>query len=331
MTYTQPQKAVAVLLAMGQPQAAAVLARMSGEETDRLLSNSRKMRSVPPEDLAVIAGDFEQAFNRVAAICDADSRFHQLVSEARGAGEESGSIQAAATVADAPAAFIFTAFVDASTEEIVDFLSNEGILVSACVLARLPGDRAGDILQQLDEQRRAGIFRAMATLGDVLGAALQAIDEAAIGFFNAKKAASNAGKLKSLAKMLNAIDRESADGAIRSLQDTFEEKDLLTLRSMLFRFEDVVKLEAGARSAIFDAIPADTITLALRDADEGLREAILSSISQRTRRIIENDLKAQSKSDHTAVRNARKLIVTQILNQATAGSLKLPTDEAEAA
>jgi flagellar motor switch protein FliG len=331
MKYTQPQKAVAVLLALGQPQAATVLARMSGEETDRLLSNSRKMRSVPPEDLAAIANDFEQAFNRVAAIYDADSRFQQLVSEARGTGDESGSDQATATITEAPAEFVFTAFDKAPVEEIVEFLSSESILVSACVLARLPGDGAGDVLQLFDEPRRQAIFKAMATLGDVQGAALQSIDEAAIGFFNAKKAASNAGKLKGLAKMLNAIDRESAEGAIRSLQDTFEEKDLLALRSMLFRFEDVVKLETTARSAVFDAIPSDTITLALRDADEGLREAILSSISQRTRRIIESDLKVQSKLDQSAVRNAQKLIVSQILNLATAGSLTLPTDDAEAA
>ena len=100
---------------------------------------------------------------------------------------------------------------------------------------------------------------------------------------------------------------------------------------MLFRFEDVVKLEPGTRSAIFDAISADTITLALSDADEGLREAILSSISQRTRRIIENDLKTQTKVNQPAARNAQKLVVSQILELAAVGALALPHDELEAA
>ncbi len=95
--------------------------------------------------------------------------------------------------------------------------------------------------------------------------------------------------------MLNTMEREAADNAINALQDSFNEKELSQLRAMLFRFEDIVRLEPAVRSMVFDSLAAETITLALRDCSESLQEAVLSSISQRTRRIIENDLKAQAK------------------------------------
>lgn len=330
MTYTQPQKAVAALLSMGKPEAEAVLARLSKDETDRLLANSRNMRSVPVEDLAAIAFDFEKAFN-AAIIYDADTSFHRLVTEARGNGLDADKTPEVEAASEVPAAFGFTAFENADTHEIVEFLADEDAFVAACVLTGLAGDMAGEVLQLLDDTRRADIFRAMAALGEANPFAFQAIDGAANDFFNDRKADSNAGKLTGLARLLNSIDREAAESAIQSLKDTFEEKDLSALRSMLFRFEDIVKLEAGARSAVFDSLSADTITLALRDADEVLRESILSSISQRTRRIIENDLKAQTNINQKAVRTAQKLVVSQILQLAAVGSLALPGNELEAA
>ena len=331
MTYTQPQKAVAVLLAIGQPEAAVVLARLTKAETDRLLSNSRKMRSNFANDLTAIAKDFELAFNRVEPSYDAGSSFQQLLSVVRSPEEKTVSSSENPSESAVSAAFKFSAFNDVDNEGTIGFLANEDIFVSASVLARLPGDSAGEILQMLEGSRRAAIFKAMATMGDAQTSALEAIDEAAQAHFKAAKAASNADKLARLARLLNSIDRESADNAIQALHDTFEEKDISALRSMLFRFEDVVKLEPGTRSAIFDAISADTITLALSDADEGLREAILSSISQRTRRIIENDLKTQTKVNQPAARNAQKLVVSQILELAAVGALALPNDELEAA
>lgn len=331
MNYTTPQKAVAVLIALGQPEASAVLARMSRQETEILLANSRKMRSVPPEVMAAIAAEFEREFNRAETIYDPDSKLHQLVADARkpDLGESEPSVLI--PVNQAPPSYVFTAFENVPNEEIVEFLSAEDDLVAACVLSRLPGEGVGDILGMMDESRRASLFKAMATLGEPKTAALQAIDAAAGEFFQSKKEADNTEKLKSLARILNSIDRESADGAIRSLQDTFEEKDMSSLRSMLFRFEDITKLEGATRSAVFDAIPADTITMALRDADENLREAILASISQRTRRIIENDLKSPSKANQAAVRNAQKMIVSQILNLSATGSFTLPGNDLEAA
>jgi flagellar motor switch protein FliG len=331
MIYTQAQKAVAVLLAMGKSDAAAVLERMSQSETELLLANSRKMRALPPEDLATVADDFENAFAHAADIYDADARFHQLVCETLRNETTQDPLHEFPASDEMAETFSFMAFNEASIDDIIEFLAGEDTLVSACLLSRLPGDIAGEVLQRLEEQHRSSIFRAMAAMEEPHIQALQAIDEAATAFINAKKAASNVGKLNGLAKVLNSIDRDSADSAIISLQGTFEDSDLSLLRSMLFRFEDVIKLEPGARSAVFDAISADTITLALRNTDEALREAILSSISQRTRRVIENDLKTQTKFNVLSVRGAQKSIVSAIMKLASEGVLKLPTDEQQAA
>ncbi len=79
MTYHSGQKAVAVLLAIGQPEATHVLSKMSRQEAELLLSNSRRMRSIPPEEMARIASDFEKAFERAPAIYNVDERFQIFV------------------------------------------------------------------------------------------------------------------------------------------------------------------------------------------------------------------------------------------------------------
>lgn len=331
MMYRSGQKAVAVLLAMGQPEATNVLARMSRHEAELLLSNSRRMRSIPPEDMVKIALDFERAFENAPVIDNIDERFQHLMfasKEPPADGPEAGTGE---TAKEAPQPFAFRSFDDASPEDMVRFLDGETDLVSAAVLSSLSGDKSGDILQLLDDQRRAKVFTAMASMKEASAVALQAIDLAAGQFFAEQKAASNVTRLVAIAKMLNTMEREAADNAIAALQDSFNEKDLSHLRAMLFRFEDIVRLEPAMRSLVFDSMAADTITLALRESADTLQEAVLSSISQRTRRIIENDLKSQAKVNPSAIRDARKQIVATIMTMAAGGLVTLPQDEAQAA
>lgn len=331
MTYHSGQKAVAVLLAIGQPEATHVLSKMSRQEAELLLSNSRRMRSIPPEEMARIASDFEKAFERAPAIYNVDERFQNLVLASKEIPTGSADKSDGGGLAEPEKPFAFTAFDDVALEELVRFLDNESVLVSACVLSMLPGDKSGDILQLLDDQRRSRIFSAMASMKEPNGLALQAIDVAASKFFADLKAASNSAKLGGIARMLNTMEREAADNAINALQDSFNEKELSQLRAMLFRFEDIVRLEPAVRSMVFDSLAAETITLALRDCSESLQEAVLSSISQRTRRIIENDLKAQAKIPPASIRDARKQIVAGIMAMAAQGLVSLPQDEAQAA
>ena len=80
------------------------------------------------------------------------------------------------------------------------------------------------------------------------------------------------------------------------------------MRRLLFRFEDIGRLDAKARSTVFDRVQADQVVLALRGTSAELREMVLSSIAARSRRMVEHELESGDEPDPKAVAEARRAI-----------------------
>jgi flagellar motor switch protein FliG len=96
------------------------------------------------------------------------------------------------------------------------------------------------------------------------------------------------------------------------------------VKSRLFRFEDLPNISKEARTLLCDGLSTEVLTLALREAGEDLKETVLSSISQRTRRMIESELSA-GKARQTDIEQARKSIAALALRMAAEGRIELQT------
>ena len=70
------------------------------------------------------------------------------------------------------------------------------------------------------------------------------------------------------------------------LSTVIEEKNVDAVKQLVFRFDDIVSLPQPARTLLLDPVQTETVTNALRGADDALREAVLSALSQRTRRTL---------------------------------------------
>jgi flagellar motor switch protein FliG len=91
-------------------------------------------------------------------------------------------------------------------------------------------------------------------------------------------------------------------------------------------------LTQKARVALFDSISAELVTLALRNAPAALAEAVLSSISARSRRMIESELGQGSDGVAAAdIVRARKAIAAGAIRMAREGAFELPSTQSTAA
>jgi len=102
------------------------------------------------------------------------------------------------------------------------------------------------------------------------------------------------------------------------------DREAITDADGRFRFEDLPNISKEARTLLCDGLSTEVLTLALREADEDLKETVLSSISQRTRRMIESELSA-GKARQTDIEQARKSIAALALRMAAEGRIELQT------
>ncbi len=333
MRYTPAQKAVAAIVAIGKPKAAELLKHLTRDEISKLMAVAKSMSAVTQEGLEYIVGEFESEFTRGSGLLDSSAQMDSILIESFDEAELAairGENKAQPQVKEKKLS-AWEVLAQTEPQMICTYLESENTQVGAFVLSRMPSDKAAEILSLMDRTARSSILGRMMSLSDVSGQAEEFLEGELLEQFGQTKKGSSKNAIARVATILNEMDRDATEEMLGELSQTVEAGEVSAVKSMLFRFDDISALESSARAAIFDGVATDILTLALREAPAELTESILSSISQRTRRMIENDLKAKPQIRPADIAAARKKIVSAVLKLAGDGRIELPKQELEAA
>jgi flagellar motor switch protein FliG len=205
-----------------------------------------------------------------------------------------------------------------------DCLAKEHPQTAAFVLSKLRPGAAAKAMSRMPAPLRNGLMRRMVGLGPVMDAALHLVEEAVErDLLPAMAKNAGSGSHAKLADIINKMDRDKVDDVLASLTEARPET-AAALKSLLFRFEDIVKLSPKSRSTLFDKIPAERVVLALKGTDAEFRDVVLSSLASRARRMVESEL--ESGGDGGAQREtleARDAIAELALAMAGRGEIEL--------
>lgn len=320
--YSASQMAVAIIIATDRPLVADVLKHLSKPEIDALLTNAKSMTKVDQKDLDAIIHRFEREYVEGIGILNSFDQLNDAVSEGVGqaanADLENESIQTEAAPKSA-----WDLVLEAEPLDVAEFLSAENPQLAAYILSRLPAERSSAIISLLDRATALSAIARMLDIADLTPQATNFVEAALTARFSLVKAISATGSVSGVAAILNELNHEETEAYLREMADAFPADVISNIKSRLFRFEDIPKLDAAARSAVFDLVSIDVLTLALRDAPADICEAALSSIGQRTRRMIENDLRSKAPMRPGDIAKARRQVVAQVMRLVGEGRVEI--------
>ena len=130
-----------------------------------------------------------------------------------------------------------------------------------------------------------------------------------------------------MADIFNKMAPEHVEDLLRSLEAERPE-DAEALRAKLFAFDDLTTLPQKTRQALFEKVPSDKIVVALSGTDGEFRTNVLSSLTARARRLVENELNSAGDAPPKEVTAARRLIVDTLLAMAERGEVELRAADA---
>ncbi len=334
LALTRPQKAAAILVAMGKPAASRLLKFFKQEELKALIEGARLLRTIPQSDLEQIVAEFEAEFTEGAGLLDSADKMDTILSESLSPEEMSAIMSGKRPeAAQAVAPPIWPELEKLDPARLGEFLSGEHAQTSAMVLSKLSPSAAAKVLLTLEKPLRNVVIARMATLSAVPETATRIVENQLRSrvLTDASAKDNTAGQVR-VASVLNELDKPQLDELMQDLEQTGT-LDLAAIRARLFAFEDVLLLTQKARVALFDGLSSELVTLSLRGADPEMVEAVLSSIGARSRRMIESEL-AQAADNVQAkdIGQARKEIAATAIRMAREGAFELPsTQTAEAA
>jgi flagellar motor switch protein FliG len=211
-------------------------------------------------------------------------------------------------------------------------LENEHPQTIAMILANIVPAAAAAAILQLPKPVRGEAVKRMIALGVVPDRAKSIVENQLRVRLDAEAHVKDisAGQMR-VANVLNQLDKAQLEEVMEDVEAAGA-PNLEALRAKLFSFEDVVLLSQKSRVALFDSMPTELITVALRDASPELAEAVLSAIGARSRRMIESELQDVAVSPPAdEIARARKTIASNAIRLAGEGLVELPNAEQQEA
>lgn len=328
-TLTRPQKAAAILVAMGKPSASRLLKFFKQEELKALIEGARLLKTIPQADLERIVAEFEDEFTEGAGLLDSADEMDQILNESlspEAMNALMGGGDGAAIPEFAPPVWPQLERLDPA--RVGAFLGNEHPQTAALIMSNLAPNYAASVVLTVEKPVRSEIIKRMMELSTVPEAATKLVENQirTTVLSGATQKDTTAGQAR-VASVLNELDKSQLEEVMSGLEEVGA-GDLDAIRARLFAFDDIVDMSQKARVALFDGLSTELITLALRGTPLPLAEAILSSISARSRRMIESELGQGSEGVQSSeILSARKSIASTALRMAKEGLLELPSTQ----
>jgi flagellar motor switch protein FliG len=320
-----PRKAAVLMAALGPERAARLLQRMGEEEIESLSMEMASMSSVGPETT-------ESVFTELAALASAgEAGASGGLDYARGVIERALGPERAAEVlgrlSERNETPPFDFLQRVPPERTAALLRSESPQTIALILASLHTTVAAQVLTRLPERQQPDIALRIARMGETSAQVVEQVEEVIRHKLTAvaEREYSAAGGTKTLADILNHSDRTTERNVLEKLAS--EDKDLAEeVRSMLFVFEDIVKLEERAVQQVLREADQKDLVLALRGAPENVKEVVLSNMSERGAEMIKEEMEVQPPQRKRDIDAAQSRIVAVVRKLEETGAIVIASD-----
>ena len=197
--------------------------------------------------------------------------------------------------------------------------------IIAIVLSYLEADQAGQVLSNLPENTRSDIMMRIASLDAIQPAALFELDEILEKQFAGNEGnirSSSVGGIKTAADILNFVDGAS-EAAIMEGIKTVDEDLGQEIEDSMFVFDNLSEVDDRGIQALLREVSSDILIVALKGADEAVKEKILKNMSKRAAEMLRADLEASGPVKLSEVEDAQREILSVARRMAEAGDIAL--------
>ena len=303
------EKAAVLLNYLGADASKTLFKHIDDAEIRKLLSTMQKYRVVPVEVTKKVLEEYYELISESEDyIFSEDAMSKDIVIDAVGEERARGILGHMSSGGQAQRSLESLELVDAKS--LSNFLINEHPQTITVILAHLEPEKKGEVLKRLPETLQAEVVLRLSNLDHVapeLIAEVDAVLKTELSTIGTVEQASLGG-VQPVAEMLNVMDKNTET----NIMSRIEEKDPILaeeIRKLMFVFEDITKIDDRGIQSLLKEVANDKLLLALKTANEEIRDKIFRNISQRAANLLKEDLAAMGPSRLSDVESAQVEIV----------------------
>jgi flagellar motor switch protein FliG len=328
ITINPIQKVALIIIAMGIQNAAQVLKNLNEAEIEKITVEIAKLKDIPAEILGEVIEEFYEMMIANQYIVQGGLDYAKKVLESAWGFKKAEEIIKKVEASTEVSAFYLLQTVD--DKQLLSFLQNEHPQTAALILANLKPQQAAAILSELPEESQSEIAFRLATMEktspelieDIEGVLREQIGTVFGGDL------STSGGAEAVAEILNSATRSAEKNILDRLRAR-DQKLSEEITSLMFLFEDIIKLSDQAIQRIVKEVDSKTLTLALKATSGELKDKIFKNMSERAADMLKDELSYLGPVRVRDVEMAQKQILDIIHNLEESGEVQINRTEEE--
>ena len=322
VTLTGVQRAAVLLMVMGSNNAASVLKHLNPKEVQALGAAMASMQNVNRATMESVLDEFVNNVNNQTSVgVGSEEYIREMMVNALGEDKASNMIDRI-LLGSGNKGLESLKWMDARS--VAEVIRLEHPQIIAIVLSYLEADQSAEVLKMLPERTRPDILMRVASLEGIPPSALQELDKIMEQQFSGTQNVSHnsMGGFKTAANILNFMDQHIENEILDTIGELDKEMQD-SISELMFVFDNLQEVDDRGIQSLLREISTDTLTLALKAADEKLKEKILKNMSKRASEMLREDMEARGPVRLSEVEAAQKEILVTARRLADEGELML--------
>lgn len=319
---TGTQKSAILMMLLGEDEAAEILKNLSPREVQHLGGAMYSVQGVDQDTVNAVLDEFLNVIKQQTSLgLGAGNYIRNVLTKALG-GDKAQSVLSRITPASSERPIEILDWMDARS--IAELIIDEHPQIVALIVSYLDYGLAADVLGLLPHDLQPEVVRRIATLETVQPDAVRELERVMQQKFQANTTlrASQIGGVKAAAKIMNFTKTAMEQRIMKDIKK--ESKDLMqSIQDSMFVFDNLVMSDDRSLQTLLRSIDTEILVIALKGADEVLREKLFGCMSTRAASNIKDEMEALGPMRLTDVQEAQKQIIAVARKMSDEGTIVL--------
>lgn len=314
------KKSAILLMSLGEEEAAGVFKLLSPKEVQKLGEAMSNLSNITRDEIDGVLEEFNDQANGKSGLGDGSSEYIRKVLTNALGDEKAASLIDRILHGGDTSGIEGLKWMDAPS--VVELIRNEHPQIIATILVHLERDQASEVLSLFTEQLRNDILLRISTLDSIQPEALKELNEVLTkllsGSNNIRKAPM--GGVRTTAEILNFLPSAMEGSVIDNIKQ-YDEDFAQQIMDEMFVFDNLMDIDDQGIQLLLREVQSESLIVALKGAQEELRDKILKNMSKRAAEALKEDLESKGPVRVSEVEAEQKEILKVVRQLADGGQI----------
>ena len=319
---TGTQKSAILMMLLGEDEASEIVRNLSPKEVQHLGTAMYSVQGLDQETVNAVLDEFLAIIKAQTSLgMGAGNYIRNVMNKALGEDKAQSVLSRIAPSTSARPIEILD-WMDARS--IAELIIDEHPQIIALIISYLDSGQAADVLGLLPDGMQPEIVRRIATLQTVGPDALTELEKVMQSKFKANTSlrAAKVGGVDAAARIMNFTKQNMEQRIMKDISR--DDRELMqAIQESMFVFDNLIMSDDRSLQTLLRSVDNELLVLALKGADEPLREKLFNCMSKRAAANIMDEMEALGPVRLTEVQTAQKEIINVARRMSDEGTIVL--------